>query len=106
MLADQRHGRRRRHDQHHGHRPLPVRDLHLAPEAAGDRGDAHEAAVGIQRGDRDLAEGDAEATSRPANWPAAMAAASTPSTIAICAPPTAPRPTARNVFVAAVALGR
>ncbi|KAG0774307.1 hypothetical protein G6F22_014169 [Rhizopus arrhizus] len=64
MLADQRHGRRRRHDQHHGHRPLPVRDLHLAPEAAGDRGDAHEAAVGIQRGDRDLAEGDAEVQQR------------------------------------------
>ena len=36
----------------------------------------------------------------------AMAAASTPSTIAICAPATEPRPTARKVLAEDVRLGR
>ncbi|MNN88717.1 hypothetical protein D3C81_2064400 [compost metagenome] len=46
------------------------------------------------------------ATSRPANCPADIAAASTPSTMAICAPSTEPSPTARNVFTDEVELGR
>lgn len=46
------------------------------------------------------------ATSRPANWPADIAAANTPSTMAICAPNTDPNPTARNVLTDEVEAGR
>lgn len=73
MLPRQRHTGGRAHDQQHEHQPLAPRDVHMAAKAADDGGDAHEAAIRIQRRDGDLAERDAEVQQRRRGARAAQA---------------------------------
>ncbi|MNF62694.1 hypothetical protein D3C84_443790 [compost metagenome] len=60
MLADQRQGRGDADDAEHEEQALGMGHLQVAAKAADDGGDAHEAAVGIERGDGHLAERHAE----------------------------------------------
>ena len=60
------------HGQHE-HQALQTRDLQATTKTADDGGDAHEAAVGIERRDGDLAERDAEVQQRSGSPRAAQA---------------------------------
>jgi len=64
MLAEQGDQGCGADNRQHEHQALQARDLQAATEAADDGGNAHEAAVGVQRGDGDLAERDAEVQQR------------------------------------------
>ncbi|MCY1440956.1 hypothetical protein D9M71_572510 [compost metagenome] len=64
MLTEQRHQGRSTDDDQHEDQTLQVRHLQVATETADDGRNAHEATVGVQRGDGDLAERDAEVQQR------------------------------------------
>lgn len=64
VLAEQRDERRGADDREDEEQALHAGDLQLAAYAADDGRDAHEAAVGVQRGNGHLAEGDAEVEQR------------------------------------------
>ena len=65
--------RGRADDHQHKHQTLQTRDLQTPTKAADDGGDAHEAAVGVERRDGDLAERDAEVQQRSGSPRAAQA---------------------------------
>ncbi|MCY1420117.1 hypothetical protein D9M71_357290 [compost metagenome] len=64
MLAEQRHQGCSTDDDQHEDQTLQARDFQVSTETADDGRDAHEAAVGVQRGNGDLAERDAEVQQR------------------------------------------